>query len=97
MVIFMFAPFLPHFGKIVSMEKPESVDFTGIMQKKQKSHLPHFCVEYVCIKNTSNPLILLGFGVFLCPIVFYFLPSFLPHSAPFLPHKIIVPLAYKSA
>ncbi len=51
----MFAPFLPHFGKIVSMEKTETVDFTGNLQTKQNAHRRH------CIIETSNPN---GFGAF---------------------------------
>ena len=55
-----------------------------------KSHLPHFLGIKRVYQKALKPRKINGFGAFLCLNLSHKKPSFLPHSAPFLPHRFFI-------
>ena len=55
-----------------------------------KSHLPHFLGIKRVYQKAPKPSKINGFGAFSCLNLSHKNPSFLPHSAPFLPHRFFI-------
>ena len=55
-----------------------------------KSHLPHFLGIKRVYQKALKPSKINGFGAFSCLNLSQKKPSFLPHSAPFLPHRFFI-------